>query len=67
MVAHCIDSLLERTRLRLDAAEVDDVILGCGRQVGEQSANIARDAAVLSRLPVTVAGHHHQPCLFIRA
>ncbi len=55
LVAHCIDALLERTPA-IDAAEVDDVILGCGRQVGEQSANIARDAVVLSSLPVTVAG-----------
>ncbi len=55
LVAHCIDALLERTP-GLDPAEVDDVILGCGRQVGEQSANIARDAVVLSKLPVTVAG-----------
>jgi acetyl-CoA acyltransferase len=35
---------------------VEDVVLGCGRQVGEQSANIARDAVVLSRLGVGVAG-----------
>jgi acetyl-CoA acyltransferase len=55
LVAHCIDSLLERAP-DLDPAEIDDVILGCGRQVGEQSANIARDSAVLSKLPVSVAG-----------
>lgn len=55
LVAHCINALLERTQ-GVDAAEIDDVILGCGRQVGEQSANIARDAVVLSNLPVSVAG-----------
>jgi acetyl-CoA acyltransferase len=55
LVAHCIDALLERTP-GLDPAAVEDVILGCGRQVGEQSANIARDAVVLSKLPVSVAG-----------
>ena len=55
LVAHCIDALLERTP-QVSAEEVDDVILGCGRQVGEQSANIARDAVVLSKLPVSVAG-----------
>jgi acetyl-CoA acyltransferase len=54
LVAHCIDALLERAPA-LDAAEVDDVILGCGRQVGEQSANVARHAVVLSRLPISVA------------
>ena len=55
LVAHCIDALLARAP-DLDPAEVDDVILGCGRQVGEQSGNIARDAVVLSQLPVSVAG-----------
>ncbi len=55
LVAHCIDALLERTP-GVSADEIDDVILGCGRQVGEQSANIARDAVVLSKLPVSVAG-----------
>jgi acetyl-CoA acyltransferase len=55
LVAHCIDALLERTP-EVSADEIDDVILGCGRQVGEQSANIARDAVVLSKLPVSVAG-----------
>ncbi len=54
LVAHCIDALLERTP-GLDPAEVDDVILGCGRQVGEQSANVARHGVVLSKLPVSVA------------
>lgn len=55
LVAHCIDSLLERNA-NVESAEIDDVVLGCGRQVGEQSANIARDAVVLSKLPVSVAG-----------
>jgi len=54
LVAHCIDALLERAP-NLDPAEVEDVILGCGRQVGEQSANVARHAVALSRLPITVA------------
>lgn len=54
LVAHCIDALLERTP-NLDPAEVEDVILGCGRQVGEQSANVARHAVALSRLPISVA------------
>lgn len=55
LVAHCIDALLERAP-GLDPGEVEDVVLGCGRQVGEQSANIARDAVVLSQLGVNVAG-----------
>lgn len=53
LVAHCIDALLERNPA-LDPGAVEDVILGCGRQIGEQSANVARHAVALSRLPVTV-------------
>ena len=53
MVAHCIDSLLERNP-EVAPDQVEDVILGCGRQVGEQSANVARHAVVLSKLPITV-------------
>ena len=53
LVAHCIDGLLDRSP-QLDPAEVDDIVLGCGRQVGEQSGNVGRHAVVLSRLPVTV-------------
>jgi acetyl-CoA acetyltransferase family protein len=53
LVAHCINALLERNP---DVApdQVEDVILGCGRQVGEQSANVARHAVALSDLPITV-------------
>ena len=53
LVAHCIDALLDRNPT-VDPGEVEDVILGCGRQVGEQSANVARHAVALSRLPITV-------------
>lgn len=54
LVAHCVDALLERNG-QVDPAEIDDLILGCGRQVGEQSANVARHAVALSRLPISVA------------
>ncbi len=53
LVAHCIDSLLDRNP-GVDPAEVEDVIVGAGRQVGEQSANMARHAVALSKLPITV-------------
>jgi acetyl-CoA acyltransferase len=55
MVAHCIDALLDRNS-GIDPAEVDDVIVGCAGQTGEQGGNIARLAAVLSKLPITVSG-----------
>lgn len=55
MVAHCIDSLLERNH-QIDPAEVEDVIVGAASQTGEQGGNLARLAVILSKLPVTVAG-----------
>ena len=53
LVAHCIDALLERNP-ECEPGAVEDVILGCGRQVGEQSGNVGRHAVVLSQLPITV-------------
>jgi acetyl-CoA acyltransferase len=40
----------------LDPALIDDVIVGCLAQVGEQGVNIARNAALAAGLPVTVPG-----------
>ncbi|MCX7645684.1 MAG: 3-oxoadipyl-CoA thiolase [Rhodobacteraceae bacterium] len=37
-------------------AEVDDVILGCANQAGEDNRNVARMAALLAGLPVEVPG-----------
>ena len=55
MVAHLIDGLLERSPA-LDPAEVEDCIVGCADQTGEQTGNIGRLAVALSRLPVSVPG-----------
>ena len=55
MVAHVIDSLLERNP-KVSPDEVEDVILGMAMHEGEQTGNLARLAVVLSRLPVTTAG-----------
>lgn len=52
LVAHCIDALLDCNQ-EVDPDEVDDVIVGAGRQTGEQSVNIGRYAVALSRLPIT--------------
>jgi len=49
-----IRALLERTRL--DAAGVDDVILGCANGAGEDNRNVARMASLLAGLPVEVPG-----------
>jgi 3-oxoadipyl-CoA thiolase len=54
LAAHAIRALLERTGI--DPAEVDDVILGCANQAGEDNRNVARMALLLAGLPVEVPG-----------
>jgi len=39
-----------------DWAQVDEVILGCANQAGEDNRNVARMAALLSELPDTIPG-----------
>ena len=41
---------------RLDPASIDDVILGCANQAGEDNRNVARMAALLAGLPAGVPG-----------
>ena len=43
-------------RSGIDPAVVEDVILGCANQAGEDNRNVARMAALLAGLPVEVAG-----------
>jgi acetyl-CoA acyltransferase len=43
-------------RAGIDAAEVEDVILGCVDQLGEQGMNIARNAALIAGFPLDVCG-----------
>ena len=40
----------------VDWSQVDDVILGCANQAGEDNRNVARMAALLAGLPVDVPG-----------
>lgn len=40
----------------LDPAQVDDVIMGCANQAGEDNRNVARMALLLAGLPVEVPG-----------
>jgi len=54
LAAHAIRSLLERTQV--DPKEVDDVILGCANQAGEDNRNVARMALLLAGLSVEVPG-----------
>ena len=50
-----IAALLERLP-RVDWAVLDEVILGCANQAGEDNRNVARMAALLAGLPDTVPG-----------
>ncbi len=43
-------------RAKIDCSEVDDVILGCANQAGEDNRNVARMALLLAGLPVEVPG-----------
>jgi 3-oxoadipyl-CoA thiolase len=47
---------LIRRSAGLDPAAIDDVILGCANQAGEDNRNVARMAGLLAGLPVEVAG-----------
>ncbi len=54
LAAQVIDALVER--LAIDPELIEDVILGCVGQAGEQSNNVARNAVLASKLPETVPG-----------
>ncbi|MGO9836263.1 MAG: acetyl-CoA C-acyltransferase [Polyangiaceae bacterium] len=43
-------------RAKIDPAEVEDVILGCGLPEGATGHNVARNAAIRAGLPVTTSG-----------
>jgi 3-oxoadipyl-CoA thiolase len=52
--AHAIKAAIARNGI--DPATVDDVVLGCANQAGEDNRNVARMAALLAGLPVEIAG-----------
>ena len=54
LAATCLDALVRRNHL--DPAAVEDVILGCTNQAGEDNRNLARMALLLAGFPVEVAG-----------
>ena len=54
LAAQVLDALVQRAKA--DPALVEDVIMGCVMQVGEQAANVARNAVLASSLPRTVPG-----------
>ncbi|WP_315783789.1 MULTISPECIES: acetyl-CoA C-acetyltransferase [unclassified Bradyrhizobium] len=54
LAAKVLDALVERSGAAPD--QVEDVIMGCVMQTGEQSTNIARNAVLASKLPESVPG-----------
>jgi len=54
LAAETLRAIQERTGI--DPAIVDDVVMGCVMQVGEQSVNIARNAVLAAGWPETVPG-----------
>jgi 3-oxoadipyl-CoA thiolase len=55
LLAHVIRVLVSRNA-SVDPAAIEDVIAGDANQAGESNRNVARMAALLAGLPVTVAG-----------
>jgi len=54
LAAVVIEAIVRRTAI--DPGQVEDVILGCANQAGEDNRNVARMAVLLAGLPVEVAG-----------
>ncbi len=54
LAAAVIAALVAKTKLPPE--RIDDVILGCANQAGEDNRNVARMAALLAGLPVSVPG-----------
>ena len=54
LAAHVLRSLISRHDF--DPSIIDDVIMGCANQAGEDNRNIARMALLLAGLPFTVPG-----------
>jgi 3-oxoadipyl-CoA thiolase len=54
LAAQVIAALVARTGIPVD--RIDDVILGCANQAGEDNRNVARMATLLAKLPVAIPG-----------
>ncbi|HUW15527.1 MAG TPA: thiolase family protein, partial [Actinomycetes bacterium] len=54
LAAHTLEALVARTGV--DSALVEDVIMGCVMQVGDQAGNVGRNAALAAGFPESVVG-----------
>src|SRR5690242_1617061 len=52
LAAEVLNALVDRAQC--DPAQVEDVVMGCVMQVGEQAVNIARNAVLASKFPESV-------------
>lgn len=55
LAAHVLRALMER-HPGLDPKKIDDVLMGCANQAGEDNRNVARMASLLAGLPWSVPG-----------
>lgn len=56
LLAHTLVSLLQRNE-GIDVSRIEDVIAGAANQAGEDNRDVARMAALLAGLPVSVGGN----------
>lgn len=54
LAAQVLNAIVDRTGV--DPAAVDDVLMGCVSQGGEQTGNVGRNAVLASKLPESVPG-----------
>src|SRR5262245_14557249 len=54
LLADTLTALVDRASI--DPAQIEDVVVGCVDQVGEQGFNISRNAALIAGLPFDVCG-----------
>jgi acetyl-CoA acyltransferase len=54
MLAACLKALVDRTKI--DSKQIEDVVIGCNTQFGEQAGNLARIALLEAGYPISVAG-----------
>jgi acetyl-CoA acyltransferase len=55
LAAHVVGAIAARAP-GVDWSELDDIVLGCANQAGEDNRNVARMAGLLAGLPVAVPG-----------
>jgi acetyl-CoA acyltransferase len=54
LMALCLNGLTDRAQI--SPGEVEDVVMGCVTQVGEQGLNVARNSVLAAGWPISVAG-----------